>query len=987
MAKKIALLIGNSGFRDEALGALAAPDDDVVALRDILRAEACGFETIPMIGAGLIETQAAITDLFENRRRDDTLLIYYTGHGLRDDRGDLYLALPQTDLKRLRATALRSGFIREEMERSASARQVMILDCCHSGAVMAEGMKRTDHDDLVKTDFVDPVGYGKFVLTACSAQESAFERDGASIFTRHLVDGLRDGAAAPDKNNITIRDVYDYLSRRVPDEQSAMMPRIWASEQVRDLVIASNLNPRPVVPDDLVKLLWHTDPNLAFSGAARLIGLMEGADEQFTADITAALQQRMDQPETLSFLVAQQIMDTLVPGSQHDETGRVSQLEAEREKLRKSHAHEMAGLARQIATIEAERDAAIAASEHAEQQRVAETNELTTGIRTLKEQFDAEQRRLQDAMAEAQRGDEVKYTPSRIPFIIACISAGVAIAVSIYAFLFSSTEMSPSALQEIEEQISAKNAEALKEAHVARDQLAEELGTAKIELDQRSEESRRLQSNVAVAEKERDQAKEHVARLKHDLKNQESATAKSRSELADVKGQLAETSKELTTSLAQISVVMTERDQAKEHVARFEQDLEDAQKRAAELLQAARTSADRIFVGDAELKVEIDDLRARLEDAQIALNQLSLESHSVNGDADAAKKSRVLSNQNELTHMDIQLITAEALISLTLVGLIEPACYWKLHKSAKKDSDFDRVNNRNCLLHKALELYQGQYLLPMTGDLDLKTIDLIQKEIESTQIEIDWLDQYWRVVDLHSRGGPIVFFAQAHLHRIGIDPGPADGIMGPDTRVAVLEYQKLNGLPETGELNLRTLINLKHSTSEKIADLQEKSQIERNVDPKERGIVSQIYDQFESEFERNATGLKKGRNDHICWIAIEPDKWSAKRNNKRVQVNRGDFFLFISRSMIDYSIEISYLLGFPKKMKSNLSINDHEFYSYLSGDEFLIMDNSKAYREFTKRGAPREFEFSSISSRSTQFSDIFTRFRIEQMIQEFHYIC
>ena len=360
MPNKIALLIGNSDFRDGALGSLAAPDDDVIALREILGDDACGFETVPKIGAGLIETQTAITDLFENRRRDDTLLIYYTGHGLRDDRGDLYLALPQTDLSRLRATALRSGFIREEMARSASERQVLILDCCHSGAVMDDvARKRSDQDNLVKTDFVDPIGYGKFVLTACSAQESAFERDGASIFTRHLVDGLRDGAAAPAKDDITIRDLYDYLSQRVPEDKPAMMPRLWASEQVRDLVIARNPDPRPIVPPEWVKLLWDADPHRAYGGAIRLIRLIDDADEQFTADILAALRQRLEQPETLSYLAAEPILEVLQPPQDDSLARRASELETELATLRTAHSEELDEERRRQVSLTEERDVAL----------------------------------------------------------------------------------------------------------------------------------------------------------------------------------------------------------------------------------------------------------------------------------------------------------------------------------------------------------------------------------------------------------------------------------------------------------------------------------------------------------------------------------------------------------------------------------------------------------------------------------------------------
>jgi peptidoglycan hydrolase-like protein with peptidoglycan-binding domain len=42
--------------------------------------------------------------------------------------------------------------------------------------------------------------------------------------------------------------------------------------------------------------------------------------------------------------------------------------------------------------------------------------------------------------------------------------------------------------------------------------------------------------------------------------------------------------------------------------------------------------------------------------------------------------------------------------------------------------------------------------------------------------------------------------AQAALQRLGYDPGPADGLVGPRTQEAVKAFQRDRGLPETGEL-------------------------------------------------------------------------------------------------------------------------------------------------------------------------------------------
>jgi hypothetical protein len=47
--------------------------------------------------------------------------------------------------------------------------------------------------------------------------------------------------------------------------------------------------------------------------------------------------------------------------------------------------------------------------------------------------------------------------------------------------------------------------------------------------------------------------------------------------------------------------------------------------------------------------------------------------------------------------------------------------------------------------------------------------------------------------------------AQMELDRSGFDPGPADGIWGPQTRSAVMEFQRANNMDATGRLDGRTL--------------------------------------------------------------------------------------------------------------------------------------------------------------------------------------
>lgn len=47
---------------------------------------------------------------------------------------------------------------------------------------------------------------------------------------------------------------------------------------------------------------------------------------------------------------------------------------------------------------------------------------------------------------------------------------------------------------------------------------------------------------------------------------------------------------------------------------------------------------------------------------------------------------------------------------------------------------------------------------------------------------------------------PLIMRVQRQLKRLGYDPGPIDGRLGPSTRAAIRKFQKANNMPPTGEI-------------------------------------------------------------------------------------------------------------------------------------------------------------------------------------------
>ena len=262
MTQKHALIIGNSDYQDGALARLAMPIADVGGLAAVLRDPHIGaFDDVkPLVNISAAQMRLEIESFFADKTPDDLLLLYFTGHGVRDDQGQLYFAVNDTLHNRLRATAVPAAFVTGEMDRSRSRRQVLILDCCHSGS-FAQGSKAMTGESVGTKAAFEGTGYGRVVLTATDATQYAWEGDQIvgeaqnSVFTLYLLQGLRTGEADTDGDGtITLDELYDYVYEKVVAATPRQTPGKWSYRQQGEIVVANN--PRPAVkpgtlPDDL----------------------------------------------------------------------------------------------------------------------------------------------------------------------------------------------------------------------------------------------------------------------------------------------------------------------------------------------------------------------------------------------------------------------------------------------------------------------------------------------------------------------------------------------------------------------------------------------------------------------------------------------------------------------------------------------------------------------------------------------------------------
>ncbi len=232
--RRLALVVAVTDYLDGSLRRLRAPAGDAAELRDLLAdAEIGGFSVTSVVNERAQRMRLAIEDFLADRRPDDLLLVYLSCHGLMDARRRLYFAARDTIKNRLASSGVEAHWLLDQLEECRARRQIVILDCCFSGA-FAHGSK--GDDDVGLGDRLVGEGRGRVVLTASRGTEYSFEGEAlqgedssrGSVFTSALIEGIRTGAADTDDDGvISVDDAYTYAFEQVRESGSQQTPQRW----------------------------------------------------------------------------------------------------------------------------------------------------------------------------------------------------------------------------------------------------------------------------------------------------------------------------------------------------------------------------------------------------------------------------------------------------------------------------------------------------------------------------------------------------------------------------------------------------------------------------------------------------------------------------------------------------------------------------------------------------------------------------------------
>ncbi len=200
------------------------------------------------------------------------MLVYFSGHGFRDNDGKLYLAPIDCDPADAAPTGVAVEWFRGQLASCKAKTKLLVLDACHAGTEKGEDDRRSVSAKDLGTPFRDLEGVVTLASSTTDEKSQIWEEKQQSLFTYWLNQGLKGHADRDADAAVTIDELYDYVFRNVT--HSAKSRFSLAQTPVR--IVRTGTLGVPVVvrlkPQGLKQVLADVAEQLAWAMEERKLG-------------------------------------------------------------------------------------------------------------------------------------------------------------------------------------------------------------------------------------------------------------------------------------------------------------------------------------------------------------------------------------------------------------------------------------------------------------------------------------------------------------------------------------------------------------------------------------------------------------------------------------------------------------------------------------------------------------------------------------------
>lgn len=270
--RRFAVVVGIDVYEDPAFSALRHAERDATAMADVLSlSDTGGFDqVIRLVGPGEATRErvfAALRELRSELRRQDSVLVYFSGHGTRQLTGTewhRFLLPHDARVADLARTAIDLTDLQSFLRRLPAQRMTLVVDACFHGDGKSVGTQDVPSATLEPPSVSPPVSglqVGEAHLLATTSGRPAREDDrlGHGVYTYFLLEAMQWGFQRADADGdgvLTPWEAHDYArGRTLTATDGAQVPEAAIRTVGEgDLVLAGNARRRRDVERSLIYL-------------------------------------------------------------------------------------------------------------------------------------------------------------------------------------------------------------------------------------------------------------------------------------------------------------------------------------------------------------------------------------------------------------------------------------------------------------------------------------------------------------------------------------------------------------------------------------------------------------------------------------------------------------------------------------------------------------------------------------------------------------
>lgn len=246
-----AVVIGVGNYIHAA--SLPASAKDAVKFADLLTApELCAYpqdnvQRITGSRATKDNIYNGLTTLAQAANPDSTVIVYFSGHGVRVPEGETlhtYLCPHEIRQENIEGTAIPGHTFSELLAAVPAKKMLVIIDACHAGG--SAGFKAAEEKIWWKSglpeDYYQELarGEGRVVIASSKENEVSYvdARGDLSVFTKHLCAALSGEAAVRGDGLVHVLDVFHYINEAVQAEKPNQTPILKVKDMDMNFPVA-----------------------------------------------------------------------------------------------------------------------------------------------------------------------------------------------------------------------------------------------------------------------------------------------------------------------------------------------------------------------------------------------------------------------------------------------------------------------------------------------------------------------------------------------------------------------------------------------------------------------------------------------------------------------------------------------------------------------------------------------------------------------------